>query len=180
MYLTKNLNRNLNFLVGKWKSKLPLPHFHWRHVEFPCGSSLAWLIAGVYVIPIWLWKGSPPSQVKDSSHSPLQIHIGVRWIISACFQCWLEGHLRNRFPWKSPCWRQVKLQWKNFTVVFAIISMRLGLQFSFCWNNTWWGATGVMYESHCVIPFGKPHKLDWWVKDYSKVRMCCVVLSIRC
>lgn len=64
MHLTKNLNRNLNFLVGKWKSKLPLPHFHWRHVEFPCGSSLAWLIAGVCVIPIWLWKGSPPSQVK--------------------------------------------------------------------------------------------------------------------
>lgn len=117
---------------------------------------------------------------RDSSHSPLQIHIGVRWIISACFQCWLEGRLRNRFPWKSPCWRQVKLQGKNFTVVFAIISMRLGLQFSFCWNNTWWGATGVMYVSHCVIPFGKPHKSDWWVKDYSKVRMCCVVLSIRC
>lgn len=48
----------------------------------------------------------------------------------------LKGTYATGLPWKSPCWRQVKLRGKSFTVVFAIILVRLELQFSVCWNNT--------------------------------------------
>ena len=117
---------------------------------------------------------------RDSSHSPLQIHIGERWIIPVCFPCWLEGHPCNRVPMEKSTLEtgEVKGEKIHCCLCHRFSETRIKI-LVFLKSHRGWGAV-VMYMSHCVVPFGKPHKIGWWIEDYGKVRMCCVVLSIRC
>lgn len=128
MHVVKNLNIKSKHLVRKWKSKQP--HFHWRHVEFPCGSPLLWLICwcscyshlALKHFPTFSGEGIRPTALYGSILKQDESFLSV-------FTVDLKGTYATGFPWKSPWWRQVKLRGKSFTVVFAIILMRLGLHF---------------------------------------------------
>lgn len=128
MDVVKNLNIKSKHLVRKWKSKQP--HFHWKHVEFPCGSPLLWLICWCSCYSHLALKHFPTFS-GEGIHPTVLYGSILKWDESflSVFTVDLKGTYATGFPWKSPWWKQVKLRGKSFTVVFAIILMRLQLHF---------------------------------------------------
>lgn len=113
----------------------------WVSTWFPTCTTHCWCLCYSHLaskqFPTFSGEGIHPTALYRSILEWDESFVSV-------FTADLKGTYATGFPWKSPCRKQVKLRGKNVTVVFAIILMRLGLQFSFCGNNTWRGGTVVM------------------------------------